>query len=215
MPADPAAPRDPRAPFRPRPPVVIGIIGGIAAGKSAVAAAFAERGLHRIDADAEARAITAEPSVLAELAREFGPELVVAGHLDRAALARVVFADPSARGRLEAVLHPRIRARILAELAAARQRGQSALLDAPLLLEGGLVQWCDQVVFVDAPLAVRQARAAGRGWPPDELARREAAQLSLADKQARATATLDNSRDLAHVAAQVDKLLQRWSTAAP
>jgi dephospho-CoA kinase len=215
MPADPAT-RPPAADrFRPPTPLVIGLVGGIAAGKSAVATAFAARGLHRIDADEHARAAALEPAVCAELAATFGEGVLRDGRPDRAALARLVFADAGARQRLEAILHPRIRARILAELDAARDAGHSVLLDAPLLLEGGLVAWCDRVVFVDAPLALRQARAQGRGWDDGELARREAAQLPLDQKRARASAVIDNGRDLAHVTAQVDALLQRWSASSP
>jgi dephospho-CoA kinase len=215
MPADPAAPPSPGHRFRPPTPLVIGIVGGIAAGKSAVAAAFAAHGLLRIDADAHARAVADEPAVVDQVAAAFGPGVRAGDRLDRAALARVVFADAAARGRLEAILHPRIRARILAELDAARAAGRSALLDAPLLLEGGLSVYCDRVVFVDAPLALRQARASERGWSADELTRREATQLPLDQKRARASAVIDNGRDLAHVTAQVDALLQRWSTPAP
>lgn len=195
------------APFRPTPPVVVGLLGGIAAGKSAVAACFATHGLVAIEADAIARQVSAEPAVLAELRREFGAEIVRDGALDRARLAQRVFAEPAARGRLEAILHPRIRARILAELAAARAAGQSVLLDAPLLLEGGLIDFCDVVVFVAAATAVRQARAAARGWAAGELERREAAQAPLAEKQRRAAHTIDNDGSLADTARQVAEFL--------
>lgn len=208
MPA--ASPNDPaaRSLFRPDPPVVIGLMGGIAAGKSAVAELFAARGLCHVDADAIGRAISAEPAVLAEVAAGFGPRAVRGDQLDRAELARIVFADPPARARLEAILHPRIRARIRAELAAARTRGDSVLLDAPLLLEGGLIEFCDTSVFVDASLATRARRAASRGWAPDELPRREAAQAPLAEKRARAAHRIDNDGDLADTERQVEALLQ-------
>ncbi len=195
------------APFRPTPPVVVGLVGGVAAGKSAVAGCFLSHGLAVVDADAIARETSAEPAVLAELQREFGAGIVRDGALDRAAMAQRVFADPATRGRLEAILHPRIRARILAELAAARAAGQSVLLDAPLLLEGGLVAWCDHVVFVAAPAAVRAARAAARGWAPGELERREAAQAPLGEKLARAAHTIDNGGSLADTARQVAEYL--------
>lgn len=213
MPADathgPAAP----APFRPPRPVVIGLVGGIAAGKSTVAAAFARHGLVHVDADAHARAVADDPAVLAELAAAFGPHLVRDGRLDRKAMAARVFGDEAARRRLEAVLHPRIRARVLADLAAARDRGQSVLLDAPLLLEGGLVEQCDHVVFVAASDAARRARAAARGWDAAELMRREQAQAPLAQKRARADATIDNDGDLATMRAQVAALLGRLAPA--
>jgi dephospho-CoA kinase len=207
MPAD----QQPKAPaarrFRPPTPVVIGLVGGVAAGKSTVARIFADRGLRHVDADALARAVAAEPAVLAELAAAFGPEVTAGGQLDRAAMAQVVFADATARVRLEAILHPRIRARILAELATARAAGEPVLLDVPLLLETGLAEFCDEVVFVDVAAAERERRAAARGWPAGELQRREAAQLPVADKRARASHTLDNGGDLATTARRVLDLL--------
>ena len=213
MPVDPRGANAAPAPFRPRTPVVIGIVGGIAAGKSAVAERFAAHGLRRVDADQHARSVSERPEVLAEVENALGPGLVVDGHLDRAAIAALVFRDPGARAKLEAILHPRIRAAVLTELAHARRAGESVLLDVPLLLEGGLVAECQHVVFVDAPDAVRERRAAGRGWTPDELARREAAQLPLAQKRARADFVIDNSGERATMHAQVQDLLARLQRA--
>lgn len=211
----PAATPPPPAPFRPARPVVLGVVGGIAAGKSAVAQAFAAHGLAHLDADAVARLVSAEPAVVAEVARALGPTAVRAGQLDRQALGDRVFRDPAARQALEAILHPRIRARLLADLDAAKARGESALLDVPLLLENGLIEQCDHVVFLDVPLAVRQARAAARGWPPGELERREAAQAPLASKRARARFVLDTSGDLAALRAGVAAILDQLRQAAP
>jgi dephospho-CoA kinase len=209
MTAAPEGPPAAAARFQPRTPVVIGIVGGIAAGKSAVAERFAAHGLCHVDADRHARAVSQRKDVLAEVAAAFGPAVVQGGTLDRAAMAALVFRDPSARTRLEAILHPRIRHDILAELAAAQAAGQSALLDVPLLFENGLFEHCDHVVFVDAPDAVRQARAKSRGWADGELARREQAQLPLADKRARADFVIDNGGDRATMAAQVASLLRQ------
>ncbi len=211
MTADPGGPPAAAAPFRPRTPVVIGIVGGIAAGKSAVAERFAAHGLRHVDADRHARAVSQRKDVLAEVAAAFGPAVVRDSGLDRAAMAALVFRDPTARTRLEAILHPRIRQDILAELAGARAAGQSALLDVPLLYENGLSEHCDHVVFVDAPDAVRRTRAAGRGWADGELARREQAQLPLAEKRARADFVIDNGGDRATMAAQVASLLANLS----
>ncbi|MBX3463897.1 MAG: dephospho-CoA kinase [Planctomycetes bacterium] len=207
MPAEPRPTQTAARPFRPPTPVVIGILGGIAAGKSTVAGLFAARGLRHVDADAEARRVAADPQVRASVAAAFGPAAVTADGLDRGALAARVFQDPLARQRLEAILHPPIRARILAQLEAARRAGESVLLDAPLLLETGLVDLCDEVVFVDAAAAIRQQRAAARGWSADELARREAAQCDLERKRARATRRIDNGGELAATGRQVDDLL--------
>ena len=209
MPADRCAAAGPPEPFRPATPVVIGLVGGIAAGKSAVAARFADHGLVRIDADAVAREVSGHPDVVAAVGAALGPELVAGGALDRPALAALVFRDAGARARLEAIVHPRVRARIEQDLAAALARGESVLLDVPLLLEHGLVERCDHVVFVDAAAATRQARAAARGWTADELQRREAAQAPLAAKRARADFVVDNDGDLATMARGVAAVLDR------
>lgn len=212
MPGSPPRPAASPPPFQPATPVVIGIVGGIAAGKSTVAALFAARGLHHVDADAHARAVAAEPRIVQEIARRW-PAAMHGTSVDRAALARIVFADPEQKRALEALLHPEIRARLLAEVSASRQAGTSVLLDVPLLFENGLVAVCDHVVFVHADPAVRAERAARRGWPPEELARREAAQLPLAEKAARASHRIDNDGDLAATTRQVDALLATLQSA--
>lgn len=209
----PSAPTEAgRPPFRPDPPLVVGLLGGIAAGKSTVAAAFAARGLAHVDADAIAREVSGRPQVIAALRREFGAGIVDAdGRLDRAALAAVVFGDPDQRLRLEAITHPPIRRAVLSALETARQRGESVLLDAPLLLERGLIDHCDVVVFVQASDARRRERAAARGWAPGELDRREAAQAELGAKRARAHFEIDNDGTLDETREQVDDLLRRLS----
>lgn len=216
MPVDPERPTTVPRPFRPATPVVIGILGGVAAGKSTVARLFAAHGLRHLDADAVAREVSAESAALDAIAARF-PGVVVADgqgrRLDRARLAQVVFADPAARKDLEAVIHPRVRARLLAELATARAAGDSVLLDVPLLLENGLIDACDHVVFVQASAATRARRAAERGWSADELARREKAQASLDTKVARAQHRVDNDGDLAATSAQVAAVLDRLDRA--
>ena len=211
MPGPPPRPAGGATLFRPATPLVIGLLGGIAAGKSTVARLFAERGLQHVDADAHARAVAEEPGIVREIARRW-PSVVAAGTagrqtVDRSALARIVFADPRQKGELEALLHPTIRARLLADVEAARARGTSVLLDVPLLLENGMIDLCDHVVFVHAADAVRARRAAERGWSSDELARREAAQAALADKAARASHRIDNDGDLDETRRQVEALL--------
>jgi len=201
--------------FRPVPPAVVGILGGIAAGKSAVAAAFAAHGLVHLDADRIAREVTAQPDVVAAIGRALGAEVLAAdGSLDRAKVAARVFQDPEARRELEALTHPPVRRAILDALAAAKTNGDSVLLDVPLLLERGLIEECDAVAFVHASDATRRARAASRGWAADELDRRERAQASLAEKRARADVTIDNDGSLDAMRRQVAEFLQRWSPRA-
>lgn len=190
--------------------MVLGLCGGVAAGKSTVAQAFGDHGLMVLDADQIARQVTAEPAVVAAIAADLGPACRRAdGTLDREQVAARVFSDPAARARLEALTHPPVRAAILDRLHAALAQGRSVLLDVPLLLERGLVDECDHVVFVRASEAVRQQRAAARGWGLDELARRERAQTPLAEKEARADFAIDNDEGLLRMREQVAALLRR------
>ena len=189
-------------------PVIIGLLGGIAAGKSTVAGLFSEHGFLVVDADAVAREVVAEPAVAQRIRDRFGAAVMRAdGSLDRAELASLVFCDPSARKDLEAITHPEVRARIGADLQAARGRGEPVVLDVPLLLEGGLIEACDHCVFLEVDPAVRRARAAERGWEKGELERREANQAPLEDKRARCGFTVQNDGDLLATRAQVAEIV--------
>ena len=195
--------------------LVWGVLGGIASGKSRVAELLAGPEGTIIDADRLAHAALAEREVIEKVRARFGDRVLARdGSVARLRLARAVFADPGARAELESWIHPRVRAGIAAALAAAREEGRPhVVLDVPLLLENdaehGLVAECDRLVFVDTPLAVRERRAVEtRGWAPGELARREAAQLPLAEKRARAHHVIQNDRDLAALDAAVHELLE-------
>ena len=141
---------------------VIAVTGGIGSGKSTVAALYRAQGVPVLDADTVSRALTAPGGEALPAIREaFGPAVFQAdGTLDRAALARLVFgADPAPLARLNAILHPLIRLRLLAMLDAYRKADAPAvLLDVPLLFETGMDQLADAVVCVTAPLAVRLRR---------------------------------------------------------
>ena len=193
---------------------MIGVLGGIAAGKSAVARLLAGADGVVLDADRLAAQVLAEADTARWLEEAFGPTVLDAdGRPDRAALAERVFAVPADRARLEGFTHSRIRARIRAALEGARARGTSRIvLDVPLLLENEarhrLLDECDLLVFVDADEAVRERRARERrGWKPGELARREAAQLSLSQKRARAQHVIHNDGTLDELEHTVDQLL--------
>ncbi|MEN0109153.1 MAG: dephospho-CoA kinase [Planctomycetota bacterium] len=172
--------------------IVFGVTGGIASGKSFVAWQLAELGATVLDADRHARAALEEPAVRAALAKRWGEAIVLpGGEIDRRAIADRVFGDDDAataeRRFLEGLVHPVVRERLRRELDTARARGApAAVLDVPLLIESGWADDCDVIVFVETPDAVRQARAAERGWDAGELARREAAQTPLARKRAAA-----------------------------
>ncbi|MEE2887046.1 MAG: dephospho-CoA kinase [Planctomycetota bacterium] len=187
-------------------PLVIGLLGGVAAGKSWIATALGDHGFRVIDADSEAREVVRDPAILAAIGERFGAELVRDG-LDRTALAELVFDDPLARKELEEITHPAIRGRILDRLAAARAAGASVVLDVPLLLEGGLIEECDESVFVEVDQEIRQTRAAARGWDDKELARREAAQAPLAEKRAHCRFVVTNNGDTDATHAQVAAVL--------
>jgi dephospho-CoA kinase len=176
-------------------PPTIGLAGGIGAGKSRVAALLAELGCVVSDSDADARAVLADPEVIATLRSWWGDEVVgVDGAIDRGKVAGRVFTDVEERRRLESVLHPRIHERRAARFAAAPPDTRAFVIDAPLLFEAGLDADCDAVIFVDASRPTRLARvAANRGWSDEELARRESAQWPIDRKRSLATLIIDNT----------------------
>ena len=179
---------------RPRP-YTVAMTGGVAAGKSAVARRFAALGVPVLDADTAARAVVqpGQPA-LDEIAAAFGPESIAAdGRLDRAWMRQRVFADVGERRRLEAVVHPRVRAWIEARLD--EIRAPYALLDIPLLAETWpAYAWVDRVLLVDAPAALRRARLMQRDRIDAADAQRLLdAQAGDAARRQRADDVLDNS----------------------
>jgi len=190
---------------------VIGLAGGIGAGKSTVARAFADLGCHVIDFDADVRAALERDEVAKPLRDMFGPGVLDAsGRVDRGAVARIVFADPDARKRLEGLLHPivwRTREEAVAAGRDALADCRGVIMDAPLLFEAGLDRECDEVVFVDAPLEERVRRVReSRAWSENDLREREDAQMPLAEKRARCDLVItnhDRSEDLTVQAARV------------
>jgi dephospho-CoA kinase len=180
--------------------VRIGITGPIGCGKSTVAGWLAARGAFVVDADAVARAVVepGEPA-LARVVERFGDAVRAPdGTLDRAALARIVFADPVALGDLEAIVHPAVRPRVLAAIEAAETVGAPAVvIEAIKLVESGLAALCDETWLVTCSPDEQRARLAGRGVDPEDAARRIAAQGDMATLLAPVvTRTLDTSGDL-------------------
>lgn len=185
----------------PHPPLtVLGLLGGIGAGKSHVARRLvALVSASVVDADREATGVLAACAADGRLAALLGPEVVGPGGApDRAAIARRVFDDERALRGLEALVHPLVIEHIEQRVREYRAGTGPALLvlDAPLLLERGLDPLCDVLWFVDVPDALRQERAAGRGLSPSEIQRRERRQLPLARKRERADLVIQGDADL-------------------
>jgi dephospho-CoA kinase len=184
----------------------IGLTGGIGSGKSTVSALLAERGAVIIDADRLAREVV-EPGTpgLAAVVDEFGDGVLTPdGALDRPALAAVVFADPAARRRLDAIVHPLVRARTL-ELAGAVPADAVVVHDVPLLAESGQTGSYDLVLVVEADPEIRVARLVARGLTEDDARARIAAQATDEQRRAVADVVLDNGGTREDLAAQVER----------
>ncbi len=187
---------------------MVGLTGGIGAGKSAVATRLAGHGAVIVDADQLAREVVdvGTPGLAAVVA-EFGSDVLAAdGSLDRSRLGALVFADAAARARLNAIVHPLV-ARRGAEIAAAAPAGAVVVHDVPLLVENGLASAYDVVVVVLAPEEVRIRRLGQtRGMSPEQARERMAAQATDQQRRAVADVILDNSGTLDRLHDQVDAL---------
>jgi dephospho-CoA kinase len=188
--------------------LLVGLTGGIGSGKSTAARMLAARGAVVLDADTLARQVV-EPGTTgfdAVLAR-FGDEVRSAdGSLDRARVAGMVFADPRARHDLEAIVHPRVRARIAEAAAAHADSDAVVVVDSPLLIETGAHESFPVVVVVIAPDDVRLARLTARGMGEADARARMVAQMPLEDKASHAHVVLDNGGSEADLEAQVTRL---------
>ncbi|MEN6451207.1 MAG: dephospho-CoA kinase [Thermoguttaceae bacterium] len=190
---------------------IIGILGGVASGKSEVSRHFARLGAGVLDADRAGHDALRLPHVVAAARARWGDSVFDAdGRIDRARLARIVFAPTETaeqeRKYLEELTHPEI-TRLLREQAEAMAADGTAvaILDAPLLVEAGWADQCEKTVFVDAPPELRLQRATARGWTKDEFAAREAAQESLQQKRETADAIIDNSSSFERTQAQIER----------
>jgi dephospho-CoA kinase len=188
--------------------LLIGLTGGIGAGKSAVAARLTARGATVVDSDRLAREVVAPGTEgLAEVVAAFGDGVLGGdGALDRPALGARVFGDDAARRRLEAIIHPRVRRRT-AELVAAAAPDAIVVNDVPLLVEVGLAPTYHLVIVVDADEATRVERLVrDRGMAPEQAHARIRAQAGDAERRAAADSLLRNDADLADLHARVDAL---------
>lgn len=190
---------------------IIGLTGNIAAGKSTVARLLRERGATVIDADALAHAAMAPGSAVWEAIRQtFGSQVIAGdGTIDRRQLGAIVFANPEALAKLEAIVHPAVGRAIqarLAELQRAPERPRAVVIEAIKLLEAGLDRLCDAVWIVVAPRAVQSERLVrSRGLSPEEAALRIDAQGAIEPKLARADEVIVNDGSLEDLKGQVEK----------
>jgi dephospho-CoA kinase len=185
---------------------MVGLTGGIGAGKTAVAERLAWHGAVIIDADTLAREVVDQGTDgLAQVVAEFGAGVLGPdGGLDRPALGRVVFADPDARAQLEQIVHPRVRARS-DEIIAAADADAVVVNDVPLLVEAGLHRAYDMVIVVEADESVRVARlVAGRGMSEQDANARIAAQATDEHRRTVADVVIVNNGSREALDDQVD-----------
>jgi len=207
----PASPATAARPFR------VALTGGIASGKTTVANLFSAHGIPLVDSDLIARDVV-EPGqpALAAVADAFGPDVLgTDGRLDRRRLRDIIFSDTTARARLEAILHPAIRAEMERQSAAAAEAGPYQLLVIPLLAEGGRRDRADRVLVVDVPEALQVERLMARDTVSREQAQASlqaqasrAARLAIADDVVTNTGRIDDLRD------QVARLHEQYSKLA-
>lgn len=191
----------------------VGLTGGIASGKSAVAQRLAEHGALIIDADLLAREVVAPGTAgLQEIRQQFGDTVIAEdGSLNRPALGAIVFENDDARARLNAIIHPRVRA-AATEIREAAAPGSVVVEDIPLLVETGQQERFDAVVVVQAPHEERIRRMVeDRGMSPDEAESRIRAQATDEQRAAAADVVLDNSGTLEELREQVDQLWEKLS----
>ncbi|HEX9473400.1 MAG TPA: dephospho-CoA kinase [Steroidobacteraceae bacterium] len=202
---------DPGLPSRPSPPWRVALTGGIASGKSTVAALFAELGVPIIDLDLIARDVVARGTALLDaVIAKFGNGLRRAdGGLDRRALRELVFRDAGARRALEALLHPAIGARAAEYSASAG--GPYQIVVIPLLAETGAAGEYERVLLVDCDEATQRARLAQRdGVSPELIEAALASQVTRAARRAVAADVIDNSGAADALRPQVHALHQRY-----
>jgi dephospho-CoA kinase len=189
--------------------LLVGLTGGIGAGKSSVAALLADRGAVILDADQVARDVV-EPDqpAFAALVERFGPEIVGPdGALDRPKLAEIAFATDGGTADLNAIVHPAVGREFLARMQAA-PAGAIVVCDVPLLVESDTARarGYEYVIVVEAPIDTRLDRLEGRGVPRDDALARIAQQATDEERRAIATHVVDNSGDRGALEAQVDAI---------
>lgn len=186
--------------------LVVGLTGGIGAGKSLVAQNFSELGATVVDADQLARIAVAKGSAgFDEIVARFGDAILKNGEIDRRALAEIVFNDAVARADLEAITHPKIRAlfkKAVEDLAPE----EIMIYEIPLLVETSASNHFDFIVTVEAPMEIRKERLLKRGMQPNEIEKRIAAQAPEEGRIAIANVVIHNDGDEDHLLRSVENL---------
>lgn len=198
----------------PNTPPIIGLTGGIGSGKSTVAGILAEQGCLVVDSDQLARRALEQPEIRDSLVSWWGSAILDAdGHIDRSKVASIVFCSLDERKRLESLVHPWIEKQRLSLFESAPPKTLALVIDAPLLIEAGLIAQCDAVLYVDTDRETRLARLAkSRNWDEKELARREDSQLPLDDKRSIAHHIVENKGDLQSLTENVRQILREIVT---
>jgi dephospho-CoA kinase len=193
---------------------IVGLTGGIGSGKSAVADLFAAHGVAVVDTDAVAHALTTPGgAAMPAIRAEFGDGVVGPdGALDRAAMRRIVFADPAARKRLEAILHPMIRSESERRVTAGALHAPYVILMVPLLVESGDYRTrVDRIAVVDCAEATQIARVMSRNkLAREEVERILAAQATRAERLAAADDVIDNDGSLTDLPHRIERLHQQY-----
>ncbi|MGE5294923.1 MAG: dephospho-CoA kinase [Solirubrobacterales bacterium] len=194
----------------PRKKPIIGILGGIASGKSTVAAEFGKLGCAVISADAIAHDALTEEPVRDRICELFGREILQPdGRIDRKKLAQLVFADEAKLASLNKVIHPRVLQRTEELIAQYNHCGhvKAIVLDMPLLIEVGWADRCDRLVFVRCDRARRADRLRHRGLMDEqEIEIRENFQISVDKKAELADNTIDNNSDFLTLVRQIQDI---------
>jgi dephospho-CoA kinase len=187
----------------------LGLTGSIGSGKSTVANLLRQRGIAVLDADQIAKQVSSGNDVLLEVAATFGKDYILPDGLNRPKLAELIFAQPQARAKLNAIVHPKVRQAMQQQVAALEAAGESvAVQDIPLLFENGLETLFDAVLLVDAPLEQRMARVMARdGSSAEQFLARNAAQMPAAQKRQRTQYILENDGDLDKLKQQLEQVL--------
>lgn len=186
--------------------LIVGLTGGIGAGKSTVANMFSQLGALTIDADQLAR-IAIEPgsSGFDEVIAAFGKEILSDGEIDRQKLGKIVFKDAAKRKQLEAIVHPRVQESLAARIKTLSP-GDILIYEIPLLVESGAADRFDYIITVESDIEIRLDRLFERGLDEDEAERRIAAQASPAQREAVADRVIINDGDRADLFAECARI---------